>query len=1518
MRETQVNIKRYKEQMSLVKYKIASVAVMLIISVAMLTTTSFAWLVLSTSPEVSSITTSIAGNGNLEIALGSSDEAGKLKYPDESTSSDGSISDLTIKNTTWGNLINLGDAAYGLHKITLKPASLYTSNLIESPLAAIKYDKDGRPAGVDASGLKYSNFDATINSGEGAFVVGNYSKYGVRAVSATRATNMQGIAIKNKVDEIRNGNLQKVKDNYKKLIDDNISTVAKLMGEVMTEGLNDSSTNYYSYIDEIVALMDGFLGVYEDTFSVYASIVNMMSEQEKLNIEDYTGSMIVNSLYNEDGTASSTPFNEAYFKKLGVNNNKEYDMLNGLDEIITDYKRVKSDMISLQGKLDDPNVTVLTNDELLVPVNYLCDIYSCKIDNDKTVTQLMADKMAAISLLSGTHQGTITKGALVRFEQTTGAKMNVTGQQITVKYMVTVNVNANIDTAAKAPFSIDNDLGALERYLNNGAALTETATDIYGMVIDFFLRTNAKDANIILEGEPVTEFQVLTQKINDKEYDVYEIQGVKYYFVPSSGTGYLGNRDLTSTKLSQAEINYLTEQVSKNGKFINYSTGVEYNGSLDNLDVNNDIQYALKTVVIGYDGVNRVWEESVNLNDGNMSATQGKGSCYIFYPTSVTEHEQMLNLLAGLKVVFLSDEGKILTIAHLNTKLAYESAGKVIVPLELTDYNTVPGNDKDIPIITKINQNETTFISAIVYLDGELVTNDLVDATTGVNGYLNLQFGTDIELNPMEDDELKNQMIKVNGFLGSAENPLDTVTLNYGKGNLNVGTYVNITGISASKVTANFVRQLNTSQGVIMDPITFNQQEDGSWYALAKFDSPGDYILRSVWVDGVEYEFSQNKVLKVSIDGLSINNIWLDTNESIIYKMTSDSRFTTNTYVTFGANDAYVPKDVKALYVGDNGVVTVTFNKNSENQWQAPVTFNESGTYTLTTLIVDGDPIDVPEQLRKTLYLYLGIDVDVDLQSVGATYQGTPTSTTAEVYVYDKNGKIMSDLSNVYLRYNMSGNSTTSAIAKVEWNSSKKCYVGELSFKTPGIYEFYSLGINKTVISNDTELEDVVLSNYLYEATADKFSYLTMEAPKFESDVTEKYQFAPDKDAKFILGISNSMAASGKATLVHTKDNTKKVVDGLQAVKTEGTLSTWEIAIPEVASDIKQNGEWKVESLLLTNVYVNGNMYMLDDSDIAHDYYEISIPEISTYVVNDVKVSFTNSNKNNASFEVKDFTYSIAAAANTSDNSFARTNYRVTVTDYYGVELNTDSSIGDVINADVKPLLYDYTPVSWFTSGKAETSQHSFNNKVIDRIAFANAGTYSPRLELVIGDYNYSIQRTNNQSSGITVTEINNKGNILIVSDFIYIETLDWNRPDVVFSGVKEGSGGTPTGTSSISADGKSATLYYATKSSSNGCGGTSTTYYPAQVKVKVSNAGLFESGSFNIVGDTVEGSGCDGDTATNVKFTIDKSSKESGFVGIGEEGVKPTNIHGDTVELTYNKVTYTFTIAQPVTVTMR
>jgi hypothetical protein len=181
MSDTQKRIAEYKQLLPGLKERIVAVALLLVISLTMVTTTTFAWMVLSFSPEVTGVTTTVAANGNLEIALAKPD--GSL--PGESAIGDSFATEgqsLANANLTWGNLINLNDPAYGLDNLVLRPAQLNPALLLTSPLYGAEYGEDGRIIQLN-SNFAYTTWNPPTDDKPGYFGVS--SDRGVRAISSS-------------------------------------------------------------------------------------------------------------------------------------------------------------------------------------------------------------------------------------------------------------------------------------------------------------------------------------------------------------------------------------------------------------------------------------------------------------------------------------------------------------------------------------------------------------------------------------------------------------------------------------------------------------------------------------------------------------------------------------------------------------------------------------------------------------------------------------------------------------------------------------------------------------------------------------------------------------------------------------------------------------------------------------------------------------------------------------------------------------------------------------------------------------------------------------------------------------------------------------------------------------------------------------------------------------------------------------------------------------------------------------
>ncbi len=132
------------------KSKLISAIAMLAVAAVMMTSATYAWMTISTNPEISDIKANVVANGNFEIAL----DAGSMTKPGASTTSDAG------KNETWGNLVDLKGAfqtsSGGIATLQLKPVGIISSAITVLDSSGIanssgvvvfqypEYGKDGR------------------------------------------------------------------------------------------------------------------------------------------------------------------------------------------------------------------------------------------------------------------------------------------------------------------------------------------------------------------------------------------------------------------------------------------------------------------------------------------------------------------------------------------------------------------------------------------------------------------------------------------------------------------------------------------------------------------------------------------------------------------------------------------------------------------------------------------------------------------------------------------------------------------------------------------------------------------------------------------------------------------------------------------------------------------------------------------------------------------------------------------------------------------------------------------------------------------------------------------------------------------------------------------------------------------------------------------------------------------------------------------------------------------------------
>jgi len=163
-----------------VKAKLMSAIAMLLVATIMMSSTTYAWFVLSTAPEVSGMSTAVGANGSLEIALLNVNPADADTIPAGVGNSMAATKDATVSNVTWGNIVDLSHSSYGLSGIALYPAALnYNSETgkLFNGSSALKfplYGTDGRVATLSA--------ETYAGPYDGTAFISSTSEYGVRAV----------------------------------------------------------------------------------------------------------------------------------------------------------------------------------------------------------------------------------------------------------------------------------------------------------------------------------------------------------------------------------------------------------------------------------------------------------------------------------------------------------------------------------------------------------------------------------------------------------------------------------------------------------------------------------------------------------------------------------------------------------------------------------------------------------------------------------------------------------------------------------------------------------------------------------------------------------------------------------------------------------------------------------------------------------------------------------------------------------------------------------------------------------------------------------------------------------------------------------------------------------------------------------------------------------------------------------------------------------------------------------------
>ena len=1269
MTETKKRIQELKALLPNVRERVISVALLLALSVTMMASASYAWYTLSFAPEATEITTTVSSNGSLEVALaGLYDDDGNLREPFTSAIGDSFSADgqTTVSaNLTWGNLINLSNN-YGIESLVLRPATL---DLVGSNafLSSKVYSDDGRveTSMTDFGFTKWSVADTQLGTYDFLYTAAQY--YGVRAISSLIYPDGKG-ELETKLsilDQMRGDVITEYTRIY--CDDDYIKTIQSIVqvyldanvAALTDENATLTDVDCTEFVPNLHLMLDDF---YENAVCAYGDILAYMATIQ-----------------------TGTTYTRETLSRVNAND----VVLSGLSDYLTKLEKVVEeaceDMDAIAVRYDDGET--ITWDDLEDIIFALIDINTVQITiagKTKTVTQWMNDKTTLASAIIGLKEVPVylNSGAFWQFERQCGAymyiefKLNIMGMSKPTAKMTTTAA-----AAGQPLFVADKD--STKTKGGTVAPSNKVAADTYGMVLDLWVRTNAVDSILTLDGlARYTEtkvpryVQIVVYDENNNPtteskpvyfyntYTVEKIEGIEI----EKATEHLVYADVDTDDIDSDGDTTETIYRNTSSRAVAYITETVDGEEAARLVTESDVEvkYDIEINVNGFESSNRVDESYEGmLYEGEISTTQGSGSCYIFYSSNPEEADNTLKMLSYLKLAFVDGNNNWLADAKLNVQYAYNDNGKYIVPVVITDsnctYTAKDGADKETEFygITELNQNEATLISVVVYLEGSGVDNSMVLSGETVTGKLNIQFASTLDIDSMFNTDLAMQYLSLSALINGEL----SAKFDYDGTPKTAELVATIDGISAnSDVQAIFRRRISSTQGSSMDPVALTYQEGKGWVANPQFTMPGDYVLSGLWINGVEYSFPvvDGKVSEVvvTVEGFALQSVMM---YGSALAFTADNSTTREVGVTFSVDKTLQPSSVSARFLSDTGeYVTAPMYWNG-SEWKGMATFRYSGNYTLTYLVLDGEYYELDEQYQRTLTAYLGLYTEVtlvhpivsvddeiatedetgDVEDTGETDRTDEEEViTSKLYtnrnlsfvfqrpekvgfmvnVYTNDGQKLEGLENLYLAYADQKNPSfpeQGLVPRLTWDGT--CYYGEFMVGSASSYYFAYVRIGDSeTIRKATQAPTI---NAAYPDPPEFAGSDTEELIITGNNLADGITTYPTKavyqvTVKYGPGYSNVVAIFENA---HGEQRRVTAYEaGESSLGSEYTVYKFEFpTVTHGDNTTDQNGTWTVVGFEFYDVYGVGGFYHAAQGEENAVPYPVDIAEAdrSTYTV---------------------------------------------------------------------------------------------------------------------------------------------------------------------------------------------------------------------------------------------------------------------------------------------------------------
>ena len=705
-----------------IRAKLISAVAMLLVAVIMVVSSTYAWFTLSTAPEITGIQTAIGANGALEIALRHSKDGVAQNVIE------GMVQTGTDSNHYWGNLINLDQDGldYGVDKIVLLPSTLNATGdqLGAFMLSTPTYGADGRVSGVSPNAAS-----GTYNPANGGAFYQN-NDFGFRGVGVASGLTERQLAYRT-AKAAASTAIMLAKDTASQSLSENGGSLANIALKKAVDG-----TALYTKA-EVLSL----LGITYDLLGGLSDpAVAALFENEKIGSLEYiedaymqyvvayaAGTQggageawtVVKNAVEEEGATLTT-----VLAKLNANGIETPSQVSGpLDAYNTMISEVKAAQTGLLG-LYNANAAagdtdaVIEWDDLTTHLAKLADIDAMKV-NGRTPAQVRDDLNGVINEVAG------GKGINVTIESGGGVYADIADHCGDFDSSVEIDkvkyggvelgpISAHMATVSNVLPSYLSLLGkALDdnspEYVDAAGDAEKPFTEMYGYVIDMAFRTNAKESNLLLQTTP-------TDRIYEGNTNEETMGGGSSMTFKSTSSNF-SNDDIKELMKHIRIVFFVPgDHANSGGTIVAYAK----------LDADN--------ATVGADGLTanmylykQVADQTITINEwkdesGTLQYYEKEGSYYT---------------AAGAKLETAPDDLADLTMTPRTETLSYKE--EIITETEDA-------------ILAALPQDQEYYISALVYLDGETLTNADVayDVSPSMSGKTNFQFSSSANLVPME------------------------------------------------------------------------------------------------------------------------------------------------------------------------------------------------------------------------------------------------------------------------------------------------------------------------------------------------------------------------------------------------------------------------------------------------------------------------------------------------------------------------------------------------------------------------------------------------------------------------------------------------------------------------------------------------------------------------------------------------------------------------------------------------